>query len=325
MTDLPWLVDYGAMMEGAGLVDFAERTQVELRGPDRATFLHNLCTNDIRKLAPYAGCETFITTVQGKILGYVFVFSGPDSLVLETVPGQGEKLRHHFDKYLIREQVEIIDRSIEWAGWLLTGAHAEEVLQKALSHGEIPSQLMGSSLATISQTPVWLRRVDMADRAGFLVDCLRRDYVHVGSLLHKAGAHRCGHEAFEAARIEAGFPMFGRDITENNLPQEVGRDKRTISFNKGCYLGQETIARIDALGHVNKTLVGLRYLAAHLPKPGATVLAGDEPVGTATSSTWSPRYGSPLALGYVRRGFNTPGTRLASNTGPAEVEVVALG
>jgi folate-binding protein YgfZ len=133
-----------------------------------------------------------------------------------------------------------------------------------------------------------------------------------------------GREAFEAARIEAGFPMFGHDITENNLPQEVSRNGRAISFTKGCYLGQETVARIDALGHVNKTLVGLRYLVSQVPKVGATILNGDEPVGTVTSATWSPKHEAPMALGYIRRGFNTPGTRLASHIGPTEVEVIAL-
>ena len=324
MPDISWLADYEALTAGAGLIDLAERTQLEFHGEDRAAFLHNLCTNDIRKLAPYAGCEAFVTTVQGKTLAFVSVFSGPDSLVLETVPAQGEKLRQHFDKYLIREKVEITNRSNDWAGWLLAGRRAEDVLRSALSHGEIPAELMASSPATLAHTNIWIRRVDLAGPIGFLIDCQRGDYTHVGSLLQKAGAHRCAHEAFEAARIESGFPLFGHDITENNLPQEVARDTRAISFTKGCYLGQETVARIDSLGHVNRTLVGLRYLQEHVPKPSATVLAGDEPVGTVTSSTWSPKLNSPLALGYVRRGHNLPGTRLASTIGPAEVEVMSL-
>ena len=324
MTAIPWLADYAALTANVGLVDFAERTQLELRGADRASFLHNLCTNDIRGLQPFAGCEAFITNIQGKILGHVLVFSGPDSLVIETVPAQGQKLRQHFEKYLIREKVEIEDRSNEWAQWLVAGAQAEEVLRKALSHGELPTHCLESQVATISQTPIWLRRIDFAGPIGFLVDCRRGDHAHVGSLLHDAGAKRCGHEAFEAVRIEVGFPFFGRDIHENSLPQEVARDRRAISFKKGCYLGQETVARIDALGHVNRTLVGLRYLASEVPQVGATVLGGDEPVGNVTSASWSPKFNSPLALGYVRRGFNTTGTRLASGAGPAEVEVIEL-
>lgn len=325
MTDVTqWISQYQSLMQSAGLVDLAERTQIELIGEDRASFLHGLCTNDVRKLSNGAGCEAFITNVQGKTLGFVLIFSGPHSLVIETVPGQGEKLRHHFDKYLIRAKVEIVDRSEDWAGWLLSGPQSAAMLKEVISHGDVPTHLLESREVTIGHSPVWIRRVDIAGPVGFFVDCRRGDTSHVGSLLHQAGADRCGREAFEAARIEAGFPLFGKDITENNLPQEVARDARAISFVKGCYLGQETVARIDALGHVNRTLVGLRYLESNLPKVGASVLAGEEPVGTVTSVTWSPRYGAPLALAYVRRGYNLPGTRLASTIGPAEVEVISL-
>lgn len=325
MSDVAqWLPEYQSLKQSAGMVDFAERTQIELLGDDRASFLQGLCTNDIRKLSPGDGCEAFITNVQGKIIGFVLVFSGPHSLVVETVPGQGERLRQHFDKYLIRSRVEIIDRSQEWGGWLLSGPHSEAILRQLTNHDNLPTALLASREATISHLRVWIRRVDIAGPVGFFVDCLRGDTAQIGSLLHKAGAHRCGREAFEVARIEAGFPLFGRDITEHNLPQEVARDKRAISFVKGCYLGQETVARIDALGHVNRTLVGLHYLESHVPKVGATVLAGEEPVGTVTSAAWSPNLGAPIAMGYVRRGYNVPGTRLASNIGPAEVEVISL-
>src|SRR5437660_1325413 len=109
-----WIEQYRALTCGAGLVDFSDRTQVELSGDDRVSFLHNFCTNDIRKLPAGAGCEAFITTVQGKILAHVVVFSGPDSLVLETVPGQAEQIVQHLDRYLIREKVTLRDRSEEW-------------------------------------------------------------------------------------------------------------------------------------------------------------------------------------------------------------------
>ena len=322
MQTISWRPEYDALTEGAGLVDTAESTKLEFRGDDRASFLHNLCTNDIRKLPEYAGCETFITSVQGKTLGHGFIFSGQELHVFETVPGQAEKLRQHFEKYLVREKVEISDRSTDWAQWLLAGNLAESVLKGTLSRGDLPSKLFDSSVAMMSHTPVWIRRVDVVGPIGFFIDCLRGDHAHVGSMLKAAGANACGHEAFEAARVEAGFPLYGHDITENNLPQEVARDRRAISFTKGCYLGQETVARIDALGHVNRTLVELRYLDAQVPKVGDSLTSGDDPVATITSVTWSPKFNVPLALGYVRRGYNAPGTRLASPKGPAEVEVM---
>jgi folate-binding protein YgfZ len=319
MTSPDWINEYQSLTQRAGLVDFAERTQVELKGPDRISFLHNFCTADIRHLAPGAGCEAFITSVQGKTIGHVLVFNEPEVLILETVPGQGERLRQHFDHYLIREKVEVVDRSHGWAEWLLAGAQAAEVLHRAMSHGDLPTGHLESQLAEFAQTPVWLRRVDLAGPVGYLVTCLRGDEVRVGRLLCEAGAERCRYETFHAVRIEAGFPLFGHDITDKNLPQEVARDRQAISFNKGCYLGQETVARIDALGHVNRLLVGLRFLGDELPKLTAELTAGEQVAGHLTSVTWSPKLRAPLALGYVRRGCHEVGTRLGSGFGPAEV------
>src|SRR5690606_6094431 len=128
--------------------------------------------------------------------------------------------------------------------------------------------------------------------------------------------------AVEVARIEAGMPLYGMDITDDNLPQEVDRNDWAISFNKGCYLGQETVARIDALGHVNRTLVGLRFASESVPEPGGELLAGDKVVGHVTSAAWSPAQRRAVALGYVRQGHNRPSARLVSAVG--EAEVIAL-
>ncbi len=258
VADKQFQTDYEALSSGAGLVDFGDRTLIEIAGEDRAKFLHNLCTNEIRKLAPGAGCEAFLTNVQGKILAHVLVFSGPDSLVLETVPGQAETILAHLDRYLIREKVELSDRSLDWSEWLLAGPQAESLLT-GLTGGASPAALFASQKSQIAGHEVWLRRVDLAGPHGFLIDCRRADAAAIGQGFVDVGARRVGLEAFEARRIEVGFPFYGADISDKNLPQELARDNRAISFTKGCYLGQETVARIDALGHVNQTLVGVRF------------------------------------------------------------------
>ena len=119
-------------------------------------------------------------------------------------------------------------------------------------------------------------------------------------------------ESFEALRIEAGTPASGREATEKNLPQELGRDDRAISFTKGCYLGQETVARLDALGHVNRLLRGLAIDADRPPEAGARLAdeATGKEVGWITSAARSERTGSPIALGYVRTSHAEPGTRV---------------
>ena len=121
------------------------------------------------------------------------------------------------------------------------------------------------------------------------------------------------------SRIEAGFPLFGTDITDDNLPQEIGRNQQAISFTKGCYLGQETVARIDALGHVNRLLARVKFTAGEVPATGTELFAADKPVGKVTSACWSPEFGGPLAFALLRRTQTAAGTQLTSASGPAEV------
>lgn len=308
---------YQALTTSAGLVDLTGRTQLELIGPDRASFLHNFCTNAVRNLPPGAGTEAFFTDVKGRILGHGFIFNGPQSLVIETVPDQGQKLAQHLDRYLIREQVEIHDRSQEWSEILLAGPKAPEVLIAAGL--QVPFALLGHSSSDVDGTIVSIRRVDIAGPVGFLLSLDRDRARWFQDRLLAAGASLASGDDFNVVRIESGFPLYGIEITSDNLPQEIHRDQRTISFTKGCYLGQETVARLDALGHVNKLLKGVRFSTNTPPPPGASLLREGHAVGTVLSAVFSPRFSSAIALAMVRRGHHEAGSRLESDFGSAEV------
>jgi folate-binding protein YgfZ len=135
----------------------------------------------------------------------------------------------------------------------------------------------------------------------------------------------CGTAAVEAARIAAGAPLWGREITDTNLPQELNRDAKLISFTKGCYLGQETVARIDALGHVNRLLVGLRAAGKDVPAIWAELQSEDgKAIGAVTSATFSHRLGGAIALGYVRRALAVPGSVVQSAVGPLTVTALPM-
>ncbi len=284
---LDWRGQYNALRHGAGLIEL-ERTQIELGGADRASFLHNLSTNEIKKLPVGAGCEAFLTSVQGRTLAHAFVFAGPESLLIDTVGGQSEKLLAHLDHYLVCEQVTLTDRSGQWTELLLAGPQAESLVEQ-LWKTRLPATRLANEVVDAGGTPIWLRRVDITGPGGCLISLPREAAPSVAAALGEHGAVPCGGEAFEAARIEAGFPLFDRDITEKNLPQEVARDALAISFVKGCYLGQETVARIDALGHVNKMLVGLELSSADVPEAGTEIFAAGQAVGHVTSAAYSPR------------------------------------
>jgi folate-binding protein YgfZ len=319
-----WTTQYDQLAGGVGLVDLEGRTQIEVAGADRASFLHNLCTNEVRKLAVGAGCEAFLTNVQGKTLAHVFIFATGQSLIIDTVAGQGETILKHLDHYLISERVTLADRSFEWSEQLLAGPGADPLIKRLCAAG-FPSTVLSHAAVDVAGQRAWLRRVDVTTSPGCFVSVRREDVQAIRAALVAAGAVECPAAAFEAARIERGFPLFGQDITDKNLPQEVGRDASAISFVKGCYLGQETVARIDALGHVNKLLVGLRFAGEIVPQAGSELRAKDQVIGQVTSASYSPRCASPLALGYVRRGSHTVGSRLASAFGEAEVTELPLG
>ncbi len=321
--------EYRALTSGRGVVPLWDRTQIEIRGADRTKVLNNLCTNDIANREPGQGCEAFITNVKGHTVGHVLIFVGQDSVVLETTPGQATHLMQHIDRYILREDAELHDRSGEWSQLLISGPEAASSLVSA-GLDPLPRSLLEHTHLPFEGSWLSLRRVPMTGSDAFLIAA--SDQEHALSLWKQivaAGAQPCGVAALEVTRVEAGWPFFGMDITEKNLPQEIDRNDQAISFRKGCYLGQETVARIDALGHVNRTLTGLVFSADSpasehpatnsLPPLGLQLTAGGKTMGQVTSAVFSPVLQQPLAMGYVRRGFNQPSQVLESASGAATV------
>jgi folate-binding protein YgfZ len=160
----------------------------------------------------------------------------------------------------------------------------------------------------------WVRRHDLLALSGYdlLVDA--QVVVPVWEALRKVGAVPAGMQAFETLRVEAGLPLLGKDMDENRLVMEVGRTAQAISYAKGCYLGQEPIVMARDRGHVNRSLLGLRILEGGVVPPGARVFHDDKEAGVVTSSVFSPRAGAAIALAYLQRGSQTPGTIVSIET-----------
>jgi folate-binding protein YgfZ len=290
--------EYQALKTGRAVVELTGWSSISVTGADRQTFLNNFCTNDVKRLLPGACCEAFFTNVKGKIIGHGVVHCRDAEMVFVGVPDQASRLVERLDRYVIREDVTLRDTTEERCYLLVVGDTAE-----ANSYETIPWNLICRSASQIYE-------VDSRELTDVVLSLTAKEFAVVGP------------GAFDAARIAAGMPVYGVDFNEENLPQEVGRDAEAISFTKGCYLGQETVARIDALGHVNQRLAGLRFSGNNVPAAGMEVTRDDRVVGRVTSSAFSPKLEAPLALSMVRREANSPGTRLASTIG--ECEVVAL-
>lgn len=310
--------EYRALTQQWGWVDVSDRTQVEVAGADRSQFLNGFCTNDLLRLSPGTGCETFFTSVKGKTIGHAFVFCALKSLLLDTSPGQSAALIAHLERYIIREDVQLNDLSATWGEVFVGGSEARRGLAKLLA-AEMPSALLDHDGFVIDGNRVYVRRVPLAAEAAYLVSVPRPEFPSLAARLSAAGATACSPAALEIVRVEAGMPQFGRDISDQNLVQEVNRDSSAVSFTKGCYLGQETVARIDAVGHVNRLLVPIRWQGPMVPAADDVLRVRGQAVGHVTSAVWSPYYESPLGLAYLHAPHHAPGTVLESAAGPAEV------
>jgi folate-binding protein YgfZ len=316
--------------ERAALFDLSHWGKLEARGPDAASFLHNLCTNDILRLAPGTGCEAFFTTAQAKVVSLAHVFNlpatdGTKTFWLGLAPGKNEALAKHLNYYLITEQVELLDRTTEFAQFHLAGPGAQAVLNRAwgsvgLNLFQVVQQDVDSAL------PGQIRRTDSLGLLGFDIMVPTSAAESVRNSLLTAGAQPAGPDALEILRIEAGMPLDGVDIDETALPQEIGRTEKAISFTKGCYIGQETVARIRTYGHVNRQVVGLQITGESPISRGAHLLRDGKDVGQITSSVWSPLMGTVIALAMVRRGSEEPKTPLqvVEADGERSAQVVAL-
>jgi len=318
-----FLAQYSALTSGVGLAELSGRTVIAVTGSDCASFLQSFTTNDIKRVKVGGGCEAFITSPQGKTLGHVLVFGEPNQYTLDTTPGQAPVLIAHFDKYVISEDVQFVDRSDEFRDLLVAGPKSAALLT-AVSGTQPPTELLAHAAATIAGRPAIMRRVEFAGPLSYFVQVSAINAAEISEAIAAAGAICCGSAAIESARLEVGIPLFTVDITPDNLPQEVARDARAISLTKGCYLGQETVARIDAVGHVNRLLVGVTFASTEIPASDMMLLAGDQQVGQVTSAAFSPRLQAPLALAYVRRNQAKPGTILSSVAGKAEVIALPL-
>lgn len=308
------LDDYRALTTDCGVVDLTSlRARVELTGDDRRKFLHNFCTNDINNLSDGTGCEAFLLDAKGHVLFYAFVYARPERLLVDVSGGRGDALVKHLDRYLIREKVKLADLSASWSELLVAGPRSAELLRSALQV-DVPT-LPQASIAGSQETVIVRSAWTPEDNYSVLGPTAAVDEVR--QKLLAAGARTCNTAALESLRMEAGLPLDAVDISDKNLAQEVDRNDRALHFRKGCYLGQETVARLDALGHVNKRLVGVKFAAAadaNPPTVGATLS-----VGTITSAAYSPRRQAWLALAYVRENSTQPGTAIDTPFGPAEV------
>jgi folate-binding protein YgfZ len=331
-----WSREYQALREAAAVLDLSFRGRICLLGNDRIRFLHGQITNDVKKLHAGAGTYSALTTAKGKMESDLNIFNLPDELLLDFEPGLTERVSQRLEKYIVADDVQIADVAPHYGLLSVQGPKAAEVintvglaggdaLQKNLAIVKIPDATLGD---------IYLANQPRAFSGKFGLDIFAPNN-SLGAVADKLiaaakglGGRAGGWRALETARIEAGIPRFGADMDETNLPLECGIDSRAISFSKGCYIGQEVLNRIHAIGHVNKELRGLRLAddLKSLPAKGEKLFYHGKETGYITSSVKSPALNANIALGYVRREANQIGTQLELQTidGIRMIKIVEL-
>jgi folate-binding protein YgfZ len=308
--------EYLALRESVGLADLSFRSRVCLLGNDRKRFLHGQVTNTVNDLPVGQGCYAALVTAKGKLQSDLYIYQLADEVLLDFEPGLTATVMERLDKYIIADDVQVVDVSPQYGLLTLQGPKAP---QAVLALGLIPG-LPANSLQFTSHKDEQIGEIYFVNHPrgtaiGFDLFVPSASLVPVAAKLWQEvkalGGQVCGWEALETIRIEAGLPRFGADMDETNLAPEPGIEARAISYIKGCYIGQEVIARIRTYGQVAKALRGLRVTSGPLPKKGDKLLAGQKEVGYIASSVHSPALQADIALGYVRREHHAIGTQLA--------------
>jgi folate-binding protein YgfZ len=323
------VADYGdatteatALRETVGVLDLSFRSRVCLLGADRARFLHGQVTNEIKKLTPGAGCYAALVNAKGKMVSDLNVMALEAELLLDFEPGLTRAVTERLEKYIVADDVQVVDVAPHYGLLSAQGPKAEnaaralglgvELPVKALSSSKVSDPMLGD-IYVVNHA-----RLNSPAAASVGFD-LFVPTAALGAVLDKLvaaakaeGGRACGWSAFEMVRVEAGIPRFGVDMDETNIPLECGIEARAVSYNKGCYIGQEVINRIHSIGHVNRELRRLRLsdAATGLPLRGDKIFHADKEVGYLTSAVVSPARRAWLALGYVRREVNQVGTEL---------------
>jgi tRNA-modifying protein YgfZ len=294
---------YTAAREGIALVDLPERGVLEATGPQRQKFLQGMLSNEVQALAAGEGRPAALLDVKGHVQALLRVLVEKDAVRLETRADRLGPVERTLDHYRVAAPVRF--RVAPTAVLGLLGPRAEEALRAG--GGAIPAAPPESHVRTsLYGVDVRLARASDLAAPGFAVHVAPDAASGLRGALRDAGVPTAGREALDALRVEALRPWLGEDVTEENLLHETGLVAECCSFDKGCYLGQEVVARLDARGgHVSRALRGLR-LARPVARGAPVVVAGRE-VGRVTTAALSPLSG-PIALAYVHRAQFVPGT-----------------
>ncbi len=325
--------EHKSVRNSVGIVDVSYRSRHQLTGDDRAKFLHRIISNDVEGLSVGQGTYAMLLTHRGKIIADLNIHVLEDAITIDTAPETAESLFNELDKYIIADDVELTDVTQETGAIAVHGPKSSELVQSVLNM---------SDLATLPERHSHVREVDAFFKHPIV--CVRTNATgEVGYTLYTAtesltslwetlitkgsqfNVQPIGWNALESLRIEAGIPRYGTELTDAVIPLEAELE-HAIDFEKGCYIGQEIVARMKYRGHPNRLLRGIEIddnptLQDDCElRQGAQIFNAGKEIGWITSTTFAPTLDKKVALGYVRIAATEAGSRVQIETSDGKVD-----
>lgn len=310
------VAEHAAVRNGVGLADLSHRGKVRVTGEDRVKWLQSIISNDIVPLTPGHGIYSGFLTHKGKMLSYFRVYALPDALMVEDVGEIGDATFQAFRKFLLYGTKAKMENAAEsWGLLLVSGPHAPTLIQKTFGSDVLGLPLLGFLTHAIDGHQAMLMRTEETGEIDIEIlvpaEGLRSVWEQLWTVGGPLGLKPFGTEAREMLRVEAGLPQLGTELTEEIVPPEANLEGKAFSLSKGCYPGQEVVARMDTYGSVRRRMVALVLHDPVLPPRGAKLFSGGREIGWVSSAARSPSFGCSIALGFPLRDFTSPGTTLA--------------
>ena len=307
-----------------GIIDISSRGKLKISGADHVKFLQGMLTNDVEEKLPGRGVYAAILTPKGKMISDMRVFKSEDSVYIDTEPGMGGSIAQLFRKFRLSYKAEVVDFTEDYCVLHACGPGCGEFITKRL--GINTGQM--NEYDHLSRGKTTVMKLNRTGETGFDVLFKNHNAEELWNLLleNPEAPGLSGQEALETLRIEAGIPVYGKDMDTSTIPIEAGI-WNALDFEKGCYVGQEVVARIKWRGRVNWHLAYFASEQDDCASPGDTLWVKEKKVGRITSSTYSPTLGKNIAIGYIRREFRgfrgeiTVGTEQRDDKTPSTVKI----
>ena len=308
------LSEYKTVREGVGIADLSSRGKLRISGKDHIKFLQGMLSNDVMKLEEGKGVYATILTVKGRMITDMKVYKDSDSVLLDLEPGVNEKVSELLTKFRLSYKAPIDDLTETLGLISVQGPDSRKMLEMLLDEALPQMNEYEFQKKEYGGSELMIVYVNRTGEEGFDLYIKNNKLKHLwGELMKKGEALKIkpvGYDALNILRIESGMPIYNIDMDETNIPIEAGL-WNALDFEKGCYVGQEVVARIKWRGHVNRHLMGFACKDERVLEAGNEIFKDEKKIGWVTSAVFSPKLNKPICLGYIRREYKDPGTEVS--------------